>query len=84
MLDVYPVNFGAPVRIELWGDEVDSVSVFDLESQRRIDTIKKIDIAPALETLFLDNEQICAKLEALLPKIRGKRAAEVKQRVKSM
>ena len=73
ILDVYPVNFGAPVRIELWGDDVDSISVFDIESQRRIDTIKKIDIAPALETLFLDNEQIRSKLEALLPKIRGKK-----------
>lgn len=82
ILDVYPVNFGVPVRIELWGDDVDSISVFDLESQRRIDTIKKIDIAPALETLFLDNEQICEKLEALLPKIRGKKAAEVKERIR--
>ena len=82
ILDVYPVNFGMPVRIELWGDDVDSISVFDLESQRRIDTIKKIDIAPALETLFLDNAQICDKLEALLPKIRGKKAAEVKERIR--
>ena len=83
ILDVYPVNFGAPVRIELWGDDVDSISVFDIESQRRIDTIKKIDIAPALETLFLDNDQIRSKLEALLPKIRGKKAAEVKERIRN-
>ncbi len=81
ILDIYPVNFGVPVRIELWGDDVDSISVFDLETQRRIDTIKKVEIAPALETLFLDNEQICGKLEALLPKIRGKKAPEVKKRI---
>lgn len=82
ILDVYPVNFGVPVRIELWGGDVDSISVFDLESQRRIDTIKRIDIAPALETLFLDNEQIVGKLEALLPKIRGKKAEEVRKRIR--
>ena len=83
ILDIYPVNFGAPVRIELYGDEVDTVSVFDVESQRRLDTIKKIDIAPALETLFLDNVQIAEKLKTLLPKIRGKLAEDVKQRVRS-
>ncbi len=83
ILDVYPVNFGAPVRIELWGDDVDTVSTFDVESQRRIDTIKSVDIAPALETLFLDNEQIAEKLSALLPKIRGRKADEVKQRVRN-
>ena len=82
ILDVYPVNFGAPVRIELWGDDVDTVSTFDVESQRRIDTIKSIDIAPALETLFLDNGQIEEKLNALLPKIRGKKADEVKARIR--
>ena len=81
ILDIYPVNFGAPVRIELWGDDVDSISVFDTETQRRIDTIKSIDVAPALETLFLDGAQICEKLRALLPKIRGKRAADVKARI---
>ena len=83
ILDVYPVNFGSPVRIELWGDDVDTVSTFDIESQRRIDTIKSIDIAPALETLFLDNEQIAGKLNALLPRIRGKKSDEVKQRIRN-
>ncbi|MBQ9384119.1 MAG: transcription-repair coupling factor [Ruminiclostridium sp.] len=83
ILDIYPVNFGMPVRIELWGDDVDSISVFDLESQRRIDTIKSIAVAPALETLFLDNAQITEKLNALLPKIRGKKAAEVKLRIQN-
>ena len=83
ILDIYPVNFGVPVRIELWGDDIDSISVFDLQSQRRIDTIKAVEIAPALETLFLDNEQICGRLEALLPKIRGKKAAEVKERIRN-
>jgi len=83
ILDIYPVNFGVPVRIEMWGDDVDSVSVFNLEDQRRIDTIKRVDIAPALETLFLDTEQICGKLRELLPKIKGKKAADVKVRIQN-
>ena len=35
ILDVYPADCPAPVRIELWGDTVDTLSFFDLLSQRR-------------------------------------------------
>lgn len=80
ILDIFPVNFGVPVRIELWGDEVDSISVFDLETQRRIDTLKQISAAPALEVLFGEGE-FEQKLTALLPKIRGKKAAEIKAHI---
>ena len=83
IIDIYPVNFGVPVRIELWGDEADSISVFDIETQRRIDTIHDIEISPALETLFLDNTQICEKLSAFLSKVRGKNAEAVKKRIKA-
>lgn len=81
ILDIYPVNFPAPVRIELWGDDIDSISVFDIESQRRIDTIKKISVAPALEVLFKNNLQLTERLSAFLPKIRGKHSDSVKSGV---
>ena len=78
ILDIFPVNFPAPVRIELWGDDVDSISTFDIETQRRIDTVKQISVAPALEILFKNNEQLSERLSAFLPKIKGKNAASVK------
>ena len=37
IIDVYPLTEEVPVRIELWGDEVDSIRTFDLESQRSIE-----------------------------------------------
>lgn len=53
IFDIYPINSGFPVRIELWGDDVDSISAFDLETQRRIDTIHDIKIAPAIFSEFV-------------------------------
>jgi transcription-repair coupling factor (superfamily II helicase) len=49
VIDVYAVNNSAPMRIDLWGDTVDSISLFDAESQRSIKNIDKIFIAPANE-----------------------------------
>ncbi|MEE1074774.1 MAG: transcription-repair coupling factor, partial [Acutalibacteraceae bacterium] len=35
IFDVFPVNSEFPYRIEFWGDEIDCISLFDPESQRR-------------------------------------------------
>ncbi len=81
IFDVYPVNFPLPVRIELWDEDVDSISTFDLETQRRIDVIKKITIAPAMEVLFGSNTEFSDKLTAFSSKIKGKHADGVKKRI---
>ncbi len=49
ILDVYPLTEELPVRIELWGDEVDSIRTFDVETQRSIENLKEITICPAIE-----------------------------------
>lgn len=49
ILDVYPLTEEQPVRIELWGDEVDSIRTFDVETQRSIENLKEISICPAAE-----------------------------------
>ncbi len=83
IFDVYPVNFPSPIRIELWDDTVDSISTFDVESQRRIDTIKKITIAPAMEILFESYGAFSDKLTEFSKKIRGKNADSVKKRIQA-
>jgi len=42
ILDVFPPTLDCPYRIELWGDEVDSIRSFDIESQRSIERVEKI------------------------------------------
>lgn len=49
ILDVYPLTEEQPVRIELWGDEVDSIRTFDVETQRSIEKLEQIIIYPASE-----------------------------------
>lgn len=56
ILDVYPLTEENPVRIELWGDEVDSIRSFDILSQRSIETLDTISIYPATETVLTENE----------------------------
>ena len=71
--DIFPVQSANPVRIEFWGDDVDSIFYFDVESQRRTDSIDEIEIAPAIETVT-DREILAEKIEALGKKLRSKKA----------
>lgn len=51
------------VRIELWGDEIDSIRNFSISSQRSIATLEKAKIFPAHEYVLEDTiENICKKI----------------------
>jgi transcription-repair coupling factor (superfamily II helicase) len=49
ILDVFPVT-GDPVRIEFFGDDVESIRIFDRDSQRSLLQVPKVEILPAKET----------------------------------
>lgn len=49
LLDVYPMGSQHPYRIDFFDDEVDSIRLFDPESQRSGQTIKQIEMLPAHE-----------------------------------
>ena len=51
ILDIFPVGAAYPARIELWGNEIDSIRLFDPETQRSTDMIESLDVIPAQETL---------------------------------
>lgn len=51
------------IRIELWGDEIDSIRNFSINSQRSISTLEKVKIYPAHEYVLEDSiENICKKI----------------------
>ena len=79
ILDIYPCNLGAPVRIEFWGDEIDTISFFDIVSQRRTERAEKISLSPVCEVLFDKPAEIAEKLDALARSVRTKNADKVKQ-----
>ena len=49
IIDIFPLTEDMPVRLELWGDEIDSIRSFDIETQRSIENISEVDIYPAKE-----------------------------------
>ena len=49
ILDVYPLTEELPIRVELWGDEVDSIRTFDPQSQRSVENLQKITFYPATD-----------------------------------
>jgi transcription-repair coupling factor (superfamily II helicase) len=51
ILDVFPPNSGMPVRIELFGDEIDSLRSFDPVTQRSETRLKQFTVSPANEAL---------------------------------
>ena len=64
IMDVFPLTEDNPWRIELWGDEVDSIRSFDAESQRSIENLEEITIYPATEVV-LDKETIRQGIKAI-------------------
>ena len=51
ILDVFPVGSAAPARIELWGDQIDSIRLFDPATQRSSEQVDSVTVIPAQETL---------------------------------
>jgi len=57
IVDVFSFSNDEPYRIEFFGDEVDSIRTFDVETQLSVEQIKKINIIPNVENKFLDEQR---------------------------
>ena len=64
ILDIFPLTEENPVRIELWGDVIDTLRNFDVESQKTIDQVDKVEIYPACE-VCLSEELLQAGIERM-------------------
>ena len=65
IIDIFSLGCIRPVRIELWGDEVDSMAFFDPEDQRRMENCEELTLLPAAE-FSLSNEILIKILDELL------------------
>ncbi len=52
IIDIFPLTEENPVRIELWGEEVDSIRAFNPETQRSIGNLDKVVLYPASEMIL--------------------------------
>ena len=55
VIDIFPIGMDNPVRIELWGDTIDSIKLFDIDTQLTIKDVDSIEIYPYSEFL-IDND----------------------------
>ncbi|MCR5707438.1 MAG: transcription-repair coupling factor [Ruminococcus sp.] len=79
IIDIFPVQSDKPIRIELWGDEIESISEFETDTQRRSDVkLEKAEISPAGEILY-DCAELADKVEELCKKARGKRMELIRE-----
>lgn len=56
IIDIFELTEENPYRIELWGDSVDSIRSFDIQTQRSIEKLQSISIYPASDMIISDSE----------------------------
>ena len=85
ILDVFPPIAIYPYRIELFGDEVDSIRTFNIESQRSIEKVEVVEIFPAKEVIVDEeskkraNECIIDELNNVIEKSSNKNSEQIQK-----
>lgn len=69
IVDLFPPILPRPVRIEFFGDEIESIRTFDQETQRSLNPINSCIIGPAREALPLRGPEAVKELEQLNSKM---------------
>lgn len=81
IVDFFSPDDDEPVRIELWGDTVDTMCRFDIKSQRRTVNINEIIISPSKEIIIDNNDDLAKKIEKFASAVRGKKADIIKEKL---
>lgn len=55
IIDLYPMGVSEPFRLDLFDDQIDSIRIFDPETQRSLDKVEAIRILPAREVPLVDD-----------------------------
>ncbi len=79
IVDIFTPNLSNPCRIDFFGDEIDSISSFDVDTQRRTDSLNELKITPVCEILPDSNSRLAESLEKLSDS--KKCSAEQKKRI---
>ena len=65
IVDIFPLGYDKPVRIDFFGDEIDSIKYFAVDTQRSIEKVNSISIVPVTELIYNDDEFVLAKEKIL-------------------
>lgn len=72
IIDIFSLTEENPYRIELWDDEIDTIRIYDSETQRSIETIDSIRIYPATE-IIADSSRISEAAKKMLKDAKAQR-----------
>ena len=64
LVDVFSPLYEKPVRLEFFGDTIESIRVFDPETQRTVDSLQEIILLPAREVIFSERTRANAEAAA--------------------
>lgn len=81
ILDFFPPDAPHPVRADFWGDTIDSINYFDIDTQRSIEPIKSIQLLPAAELIINDKGKLAENIRNLAKSLRGKASVVAKERL---
>ncbi len=81
IIDFFSPDDEQPVRIELWGDTVDTMCRFDVQSQRRTVNIDEILIAPSKEIIIDSPNELSQEIRRIAKSLRTKNAETVKAKL---
>ena len=54
LIDIFPPALDDPIRLDFFGDELESIRAFDVETQRTTEKLKAVHLAPVSEVLMSD------------------------------
>ena len=69
VIDIFPIESEHPVRIEYFGDEIDSIRIFDEDTQKTIEEIEEVKILPYTEFLIDEYDEEYKEKQKYLKKI---------------
>ena len=79
IVDFFPPGSDYPVRIEFWGDEIDTISYFDPETQRRTTSVDEVAISPSVEVLPENPKLLAKRIRDHAALLRGKNAPKARE-----
>lgn len=90
IIDIFPLTEENPIRVEFWGDEIDTIRYFDCESQKSIEVIDSAVVYPACEVVLTEQEKergiqrIQTETETVSQQLREQMKTQESYRLKSM
>ena len=57
ILDIFPINDDKAYRLDFFGNDIETIKILDIESQRSKETVESITVMPKSEILFTESEK---------------------------